>query len=144
MVFGCLFGIVIRKIENHGKFYLWTTIIGIVLFVVFYMIDETTCFSINKAGYLYVEYYNTIFIALYSIGSTMALYGILYFIAKVTPNYLNNFCYKTSAAVNEIYIISWILIFDIFYVVFGLLYMSLCLLFQFCYHIFWVIHKRLM
>ena len=122
VAFDYLFGLVIRKIKNLDKFYLYSLIIGIVLYLIFFNIEQITKYTYTKAGYDYAEYYNTIIVALYSIGSTMTVYSIFYFLNKFTPKFLNEFCYKTSAAINEIYIISWIIIRNVFFVYFGCIY----------------------
>ena len=93
--------------------------------LVFFVTDEVI-FDLTeyKTGYDSTEYYNTIYIVLYTIGSTMTLYGVFHFFTKFTPKFLDDFCYKTSAAVNEIYIISWLIIYNVFFVIFGLIFPS--------------------
>lgn len=125
VAFGYLFGLIIRKVKNLDKFYLWSIIIGFILYAIFFVTDEVI-FDLTeyKTGYDSTEYYNTIYIVLYTIGSTMTLYGVFHFLTKFTPKFLDDFCYKTSAAVNEIYIISWLIIFNVFFVIFGMIYPS--------------------
>lgn len=129
VAFGYLFGIVMRKAKNLNKFYLISGIIGAVLFAGFFTLDYLTGISMAKVsdfnsfcGELNCEYYNYIVFALFSIGSTLVEYCLFHYLSKITPQKFNKIVFTLSDALNQIYIISWIVILDFEYFFFGILW----------------------
>lgn len=109
---GNIFGITIKKIKNLNKFYLILGIVSAVIATTMLLLD----YYLHLEGYFITyaetdpEYMASLIYAVIALGIVFFEFSLLHFICKITPEFLNKSIFKFSSAINEIYIISWIII----------------------------------
>ena len=118
VAFGYVYGLVIHKIKNLDRFYLITAMIGLVLFVPI-LFTEVFCGygEMNKDATTLQNYLKTFPDLVMSIGFIMLNFSFWHLVCKVTSDKLNKFFFMMSNAINEIYIISWVLILNVGYMI---------------------------
>ena len=119
---GYCFGIRLKKIKNLDLFYMIAGLLGVFITVVMIVIKNKWKQIGLLTSFKEDEYFNHIVVALLSIGIVIVEYAVLYFITKKSSEFLDKFVYKMSNSVNEIYMISWVIIFNINYLFLGILF----------------------
>lgn len=114
VAFGYIYGLVLHKIKNLDRFYLITAIVGLVLFVPI-LFTEVYCGygEMNKDATELQAYLKTFPDLVMSIGFIMLNFSFWHFICKITPKKFNKFFFMVSNSINEIYIVSWVLIMNV-------------------------------
>ena len=119
---GYCFGIRLKRIKNLNLFYIILGLSGALIALVIIVIKSKLKQLGLLTSYKETEYFNHIVVALLSMGIVFSEYALLFFITKKSPEFLDNFVYKMSNSVNEIYMISWVIILNINNFIFGVLF----------------------
>ena len=118
---GYCFGIRLKKIKNLDLFYMIAGLSGALITVVMIVIKNKWKQIGLLTSFKEDEYFNHIVVALLSMGIMFVEYAVLFFITKKSPESLDKFVFKMSNSVNEIYMISWVIILNINNFIFGVL-----------------------
>ncbi len=112
---GNTLGVTIKKLKNLNRFYIILGVAGAVLTTTVLLLD----YHLGLEGYFITyaetdpEYVGSLIYALAAIGVVFVEFALFHFICKITPKFLNKAIFKFSSAINEIYIISWIIILNV-------------------------------
>ena len=114
---GNILGIMVRKSKNLDRFYTVCGISGVLIAALFLVLDYL-CGWEQYFGAIALrdpEYYVGIVYALIAFGLVLAEFALFHFICKFTSEKFNKIVTTFSSALNETYIISWIIILNITY-----------------------------
>ena len=112
---GYVFGITVRKIRNLDNFYTWSIFAGALVLAVTMTLELTLNFGQLMCDNDFSGYRKLPIDVLLELGFVFLEFGCFHFLTKKSSQKLRNFIFTVSDAVNEIYIISWILILDVWY-----------------------------
>lgn len=114
VAFGYLLGITIKKIKNLDKFYLISGIIGAVIATTLLLLDYFCNLELYFVTYtVEPEYMVGAGYAFIALGIVFFEFAVLHFFCKLMPEGANKAIYSFSGAINEIYIVSWLIILNI-------------------------------
>ncbi len=114
---GNMLGVTLKKVKNLNRFYLILGLIGAALATVTLLLDYNlgwqqyyiTTYDVDR------EYITGIVYATAALGVIMFEFMVFHFLTKITPNFLNKWVFTLSSLINEIYIVSWVLILNVSY-----------------------------
>lgn len=118
VAFGYIFGLIIRKVKNLDRFYLYAALIGIVLLVPILTTEVVFGYGeMNKNATELETYMKTFPDLVMSIGFILIDFALWHLVCKFTSEKIDKFFFTMSNAINEIYIISWVLIMNVDYMI---------------------------
>lgn len=111
VAFGYGFALILRRIKDLNRFYAVCIVIGLVVLVPIAVTENIYNYgSLTHGDDELREYMNILPDAIMSFGFTIFAFGFWHFICKKTPELINNFIHKIADSINEIYLISWVVI----------------------------------
>ena len=111
VIIGYYFALIVRKVKNLDRFYIWCIIIGLILAVPMVTCEVVFNFGeLSRVGTEVDAYAKMLYDIVFTFGFILFDFGLFYFLTKLTSDKLNKLVFRTSNAVNDIYWISWFLI----------------------------------
>lgn len=112
--FGYLYGLFDKKIKDKKLFYsIVTPVCGIIAITYSVIAVTNNLYCTTDLGYYHPRTYDCFI----NIIATVFLFGLFYFISKITPKIIEKFVVFTSSHINTIYCIHWVILYNLYGIV---------------------------